>query len=144
MWFFFHLISNSWVMSISMFSHVLSHVTILKESERLFKKKSKFQIEGWTFIGSAAVGSFCFFVSFLLLFWFGYKMYIWLSTYKKKNEIIQIFVAFFFFGKSDKLGFFNTQLRIHNINNAYIIALDNCYYVKIKLDCVYLFLNSSK
>lgn len=87
---------------------------------------------------------FVFFVSFLFLIWFGYKMYIWLSNYKKKYEIIQFVVVFFFFRKEWQTVFFKLQLRIHNINNAYLIALDNCYYVKIKLDCVYLSLNSSK
>lgn len=146
MCFFFHLISNSWVMSIFMLSHVLSHVTILKESERLFKI-IKIQIPNWRldFFGVCCSGfSLFFFVSFLFLFWFGYKMYIWLSNYKKKKRDHTNFCCIFFFGKSDKLFFFKPQLRIHNINNAYLIALDNCYYVKIKLDCVYLFLNISK
>lgn len=144
---FFHLISNNLVMSILMLSHVLSHVTTLKESERLFKKK--IQIPNWRLdfywvrCSGFFLGFFVLFVSFLFLFWFGYKMYIWQSNYKKKTRF-QIFVVCFF-RKEWQAVFFNPQLRIHNINNAYlVIALDNCYYVKIKLDCVYLFLNSSK
>lgn len=145
---FFHLISNNLVMSILMLSHVLSHVTTLKESERLFKKK--IQIPNWRLdfywvrCSGFFLGFFVLFVSFLFLFWFGYKMYIWLSNYKKKTRSYK-FLLYVFFRKEWQAVFFNPQLRIHNFNNAYlVIALDNCYYVKIKIDCVYLFLNSSK
>lgn len=113
---FFHLISNNLVMSILMLSHVLSHVTTLKESERLFKKKkSKFQIEGWTFIGSAAVGSFWVFLFCLFLFCFCFdsdiKCISDCLTIKRKRDHTN-FCCMFFFGKSDKL-FFLTRNYVY-------------------------------
>lgn len=73
--FFFHLISNSGVMSILMLSHVLSHVTILKESERLFKKKNpNSKLKAGLLLGPlqwvlfVLFLFFLFFVSFLFLF----------------------------------------------------------------------------
>lgn len=138
---FFHLISNSWVKSILMLSHVLSHVTILKESERLLKQK--IQIPNWKLDVYCVrcrgfVFGFCFVLFFFLfLFFFGLffnsdiKCISDCLTIKRKT-IIKIVVVFFFSERVTSC-FFNPQLRIHYIHNAYLIALDNCYYVKIKL-----------
>lgn len=115
--------------------------------------RKKIQIPYWRldFYWVRCSGFFLFFVFFVFFFLFLFcfcfdsdiKCISDCLTIKRKTRSYK-FLLYFFFRKEWQAVFFNPQLRIHNINNAYLIALDNCYYVKIKLDCVYLFLNSSK